>query len=397
MRIKGDLLEHESVDPSARKARAASRVHAPMSSAQRAKEIDWDFAHRTTGDLLEGLHPYPAKFVREIPATLIDLFAPARGTIVFDPFCGSGTTLVEAQRRGFSSAGVDLNPIACLMSRVKTAEAAEGVASAALAIARRSERADVEVPAIPNLNHWFDVRVQKALAGLSAGIKQAAPSVRDALRLALSSIVVRVSRQESDTRYAAIEKNVSAEDVFSGFITAAKKLETALDTRTYPLKRAKVLERDALSLTEADFEKPVGLVVTSPPYPNAYEYWLYHKYRMFWLGFDPISVKNLEIGARAHFFKKNHHTAELFAQQMTTLLQLLERVTASGAHVCIVVGRSIIHGKTIDNARNIEQIANRMGFASEFVTERRIAATRKAFNLSHANIKSETVLVLRRS
>jgi site-specific DNA-methyltransferase (cytosine-N4-specific) len=397
MRIKNTTVKHKSVSGASQKVRKVSRAQKDTTATERAKEVDWDFTQRTKGELLEGVHPYPAKFIREIPSTLIDLFSPARGTIVFDPFCGSGTTLVEAQRRGFLSTGVDLNPIACLMSRVKTMEGAEGLASVAHEIVHSAKRATAKVPAIPNIDHWFDNKVQKALAKLSAGIGKSDPAVRDALRLALSSIVVRVSRQESDTRYAAVEKDVSGEDVFDCFTSAAQKLEDALASRKYPLKHVSVLERDALSLTEADFDKPVGLVVTSPPYPNAYEYWLYHKYRMFWLGFDPIAVKSLEIGARAHFFKKNHHTAELFAVQMEKLLQLLERVTVSGAHICIVVGRSIIHGKTIDNARNIEKIANRMGFVSEFVTQRRIAPTRKAFNLSHANIKTETILVLRRT
>ena len=43
--------------------------------------------------------------------------------------------------------------------------------------------------------------------------------------------------------------------------------------------------------------------MTSPPYPNAYEYWLYHKYRMYWLGMDPIAVRQQEIGARPHYFR----------------------------------------------------------------------------------------------
>ena len=42
------------------------------------------------------------------------------GQLILDPFCGSGTALVEAQRAGFDAVGIDLNPIACRISRVKT-------------------------------------------------------------------------------------------------------------------------------------------------------------------------------------------------------------------------------------------------------------------------------------
>jgi DNA modification methylase len=395
MRIMNDLLEAKSVAPSIVEG-VESYDPKSIFSDHRAANVDWNFSHRTTGDQLESIHPYPAKFIREIPSTLIDIFAPPKGTAVFDPFCGSGTTLVEAQRRNLPVIGVDLNPIACLMSRVKTGKNLNGLAQTAEEIARSLDWSDAIIPPIPNIDHWFDLNVQKVLSKLSSCLITADPPLRDGLRLALSSILVRVSKQESDTRYAAIDKRVSPENVLDGFKAAAEKLEVALESRPSLRSPVIVLERDALSLTEQDFIEPVGLVVTSPPYPNAYEYWLYHKYRMFWLGFDPIAVKALEIGARAHFFKKNHHTAERFGEQMTILLRLLERITVPNAYVCIVVGRSIIHGKTIDNAKNIERIATQMSFTSEFVTERRIAATRKSFNLSHANIKTETVLVLRR-
>jgi site-specific DNA-methyltransferase (cytosine-N4-specific) len=59
------------------------------------------------------------------------------------------------------------------------------------------------------------------------------------------------------------------------------------------------------------------------PYPNAYEYWLYHKYRMFWLGMDPLKVRAKEIGARPHFFRKNGATMHDFERQMTLVFRLL--------------------------------------------------------------------------
>ena len=137
-------------------------------------------------------------------------------------------------------------------------------------------------------------------------------------------------------------------------------------------------------------------MITSPPYPNAYEYWLYHKYRMWWLGFDPLKVKTQEIGARAHFFKKNHHTAEDFVRQMRQTLALLDRVVVPGGFVCFVVGRSRIHGETIDNAKIVVEAGRAHGFTKYFATERVLCTHRKSFNLSHANIKTETVLILKK-
>ncbi len=359
--------------------------------------IDWDFPERVSHSSIEGIHPYPAKFVTELPRALLSVLPLPHGTAVLDPFCGSGTTLVESQRRGVPSIGVDLNPIACLMSRVKTSSLpscfsqwAEKVVSAARCASGSA------VPDIPRLDHWFNGQVQSALAALSAEISAAPLPQHDALRLALSSIIVRVSNQESDTRYAAIDKGAKSEDVYKGFLRATECLEGALGERDYPLTPATVMKGDILEVRHSDIGRKIGMVITSPPYPNAYEYWLYHKYRMYWLGHDPVEVRNREIGARTHFFKKNHHTAEDFSKQMYKTFQLIGQVLVNDGFICFVIGRSRIHGQDVDNAKIVENVAAAFGFQRLFSAERVLSATRKSFNLAHANIKKETVMVLRR-
>lgn len=357
--------------------------------------VQWDFPQRVAHSGIEGLHPYPAKFVAELPRALLNVLPVPSGTAVLDPFCGSGTTLVECQRRGIPSYGIDLNPIACLMTRVKTAPLAEGLDDSIRSVLTQAQSVSAPViPQIPNLDHWFMPQVQRALAALTETIAFAPQVHRDILRLALSSIIVRVSNQDSDTRYAAVPKTVTNENVFAAFLRAAQRISDVLAARDHGLPSALVLEADTLAVAPNAFDRPVSLVITSPPYPNAYEYWLYHKYRMWWLGFDPLAVKELEIGARAHFFKREHHTAADFTRQMSATFDLLKQVIIPGGFACFVVGRSRIHGEIIDNARVIEEVGSAAGFTREFSVERVLSPNRKSFNLSHANIKTETVLVL---
>ena len=359
--------------------------------------IDWDFPRRVAHSDIEGLHPYPAKFITEIPGALLDTLPVPHGTAVLDPFCGSGTTLVESQRRGIRSIGIDLNPIATLISKVKTAPVpvgADRVVDDAIHRARRTPFAPI--PEIPNLDHWFKKSVQEALASCRTAILETPPEYRDILEVALSSIIVRVSNQDSDTRYAAVKKDVDGGDVFSGFCSAARKIISALSARDYDLCPATVIEADTLQLSSSSICLPVGMVITSPPYPNAYEYWLYHKYRMWWLGLDPLLVKQREIGARSHFFRRNHHTPDHFASQMNETFKLLGSTVVPGAFVCFIIGRSKIHGKVVDNAALIESAALNAGFVSIYKTERSISPRRKSFNLTHARIKTETLLVLRK-
>jgi site-specific DNA-methyltransferase (cytosine-N4-specific) len=146
-------------------------------------------------------------------------------------------------------------------------------------------------------------------------------------------------------------------------------------------------------VTPDELPHNVGLVITSPPYPNAYEYWLYHKYRMYWLGMDPIEVRQREIGARPHYFRKHHQDESDFERQMRMCFRLLSRVMLPGAKTCFLVGRSIIHGRTIDNVALLQRAAQPYGFGMEGMIGRRIPMHRKTFNPAHGKIGQEHILV----
>jgi site-specific DNA-methyltransferase (cytosine-N4-specific) len=372
-----------------------------VSVSTKLASVGWDFADARTGDGPHGIHPYPAKFIPQIPRHLIELFYPRDGSAVLDPFCGSGTTLVEAMSADIDSVGIDLNPIATLISKVKTTPVRAGLTSTARAVAaaarRRLEGGEVVVPPIPALDHWFMAHVQRAIAAITSEIDRLSDrDVADALRVALSSIIVRVSNQDSDTRYAAVEKDVTQESVFQGFERAAAQLTAALpvaDGLFTHSARTRIITKDILTVEPGEIGQDIGLVVTSPPYPNAYEYWLYHKYRMYWLGMDPITVRESEIGARPHYFKKNPQTEHDFERQMGTCFKLLARVMRKGRYACFVVGRSIIHTRQIDNEALLVRAAEPHGFRKAASVERTIRATRKSFNLAHGTINREQIVV----
>lgn len=362
------------------------------------ESIDWSFPDSNKADSLHGIHPYPAKFIPEIPRTLIRVLGLPPGTQVFDPFCGSGTTLVEAQAAGYPAIGVDLNPIACLISRVKTTSLPVNLLSLAATCINIADKSYTGVlPSIPNLDHWFEPVVQEALASLLKGIEQVCSgSEADHLKLALSSIIVRVSNQDSDTRYAAVQKrSLGRDEVFNLFKLACERLIQFKRVYSAPKPKVKVLESDILQVNPAKVLPQAGLVITSPPYPNAYEYWLYHKYRMWWLGCDPLAVKAKEIGARAHYFRKTPATIEDFRVQMDSVIRLIKGVLSPVGYLCVVIGRSRIHGKDIDNAGLISAIAKLVGFQEVVKLERAIASSRKSFNLTHARIRNEHILVFR--
>ncbi|HAT1797704.1 TPA: site-specific DNA-methyltransferase [Legionella pneumophila] len=361
-------------------------------------DVDWSFTNRERGHKIENVHPYPAKFIAEIPKTFLEILPIPDATAVLDPFCGSGTTLVECQRAGISSFGIDLNPIACLISKVKTSALPNDIDLHANLIVEMAKKiTNLKEVNIPNIDHWFKIDIQNTIVRLTQAIdEQSKTEIYDILRLALSSIIVRVSNQESDTRYAAIDKNIKADDVYDHFISAYLKILDALKSRNWKQISTNIITEDILKVDSKQINVPIGMVITSPPYPNAYEYWLYHKYRMWWLDYDPLAVKADEIGARAHFFKRNHHTEETFRQQMKITFDLIDNVLVKNGWICIVIGRSKIHGRIIDNAEIIKQVAQEKNM--HFITriERVILQSKKSFNLSHANIKTESIIVFQK-
>lgn len=359
---------------------------------------NWSFPEHNGGHGLFGLHPYPAKFIPQIPEKIIEYLEIPKDQLIFDPFCGSGTSLIVGQKLGYEVMGIDLNPIAVLISKVATNKKPENLEySVERCLNRIKNLKKIVIPDIPNLDHWFEKDIQNSIAKIKQSIEEEPVlRIKDILNLALSSVIVRVSNQESDTRYAAIKKNICSEDVLKLFTNTILSYYDILHESNQDLKRSIIKNQDSLKIKGDDFVNKIGLTITSPPYPNAYEYWLYHKYRMYWLGFDPIKVKETEIGARPHYFRKNPERPEAFEEKMSQLFKVLNENTIKNGYACFVVGDSKIHGEIIDNAQMIINAANKNGFSEFALLPREIKSHRKAFNIKNSRAKSEDILIFRR-
>lgn len=81
---------------------------------------EWAFENvRSTEQWTHGYHRYPAKFLPNVVKKIIEDYAPD-SKVIADLFAGCGTTLVEAKAHGKKSIGTDINPVAQLITRVKT-------------------------------------------------------------------------------------------------------------------------------------------------------------------------------------------------------------------------------------------------------------------------------------
>lgn len=267
------------------------------------------------------LFRYPAKFHAPVARGLLHAYVPP-GSTVLDPFCGSGSLLVEAIISDRNSIGIDCDPVAAFVSRVKTTPIAGlEIASALRRLTRRlqplersaatyerfmfedialsdvyitSSAEGLFVPAIPNLFHWFRHYVVLDLARIRAEIARlrVSTAVRDALLLCFVSIIRSASNADPvpvsglEVTWHMLKRDAAGRLVnpFELFRAALTKLQLGVaELGASATAAATVSCADATSLSTT-ITTPVDAVITSPPYHNAVDYYRRHQLEMFWLG-----------------------------------------------------------------------------------------------------------------
>ena len=352
-----------------------------METKQLVMELEFEKpnGNGSTTYLTHNFHTYPAKFIPQIPKSTIKALT-REGDIILDPFCGCGTTLVESKLLNRRAIGVDLNPIATLVSKAKTnkidikqislipnllSEIKEGIDDF---YKKRKGGIDYNIPSFNNITHWFQSNVLNELGIIKAYIDKIDDEhFRNYLYTAFSSIIVSVSNQESDTRFAAINKDIKPFRTFSEF---SRKLESMNDRMIEFSEKAsdsdiKIFTADTQNM---DFLKDnsVDHIITSPPYANTYDYYLYHKFRMYWLGYNVKSVQDNEIGSRNRHSSKKEDIST-FKECLSNCLKEMSRVLKNNKFAVIVIGDSVIRGKLIRVNDLMKEIALKNNF--KFVKE----------------------------
>lgn len=376
------------------------------------REINWNFDSEKTNYATHEYHPYPAKFIPQIPNNLIKLFSK-KDDVVYDPFCGSGTTVVESVINGRNAIGNDVNPLAVLISKVKSTYLPEKRVSRikqilfdievlidsfydnpALFCSRNSE--NTHVIDSPNLEYWFHRDVIKELGIIKRKLLDEKDNdIKDFLNIAFSGIIVSVSFQDSNTRYVKVEKNIKQKDTFSRFKAAVLRM-IKKNHELSPFKNSRPIIKIADTRQNTGFkEDTADIAITSPPYPNAYDYHLYHKHRMYWLEMDPLELKHKEIGAHANYSKENGFTDIDFAEDMRRSFVEISRILKDNAYFFIVIGDSIIKGKKIKNNELLKDISKKTSLHFQCEIKRNIKLSRKSFNPKIGNIKTEHIMAFK--
>jgi SAM-dependent methyltransferase len=209
---------------------------------------------------------------------LLAALAPA-GARVLDPFVGSGTTLLEAARRGSPAIGFDVNPAAVALARF--------ACLAALPVEERRARVVQPVP-----------------DGATIG---------EAHALALLSHAER-SAERVRSRVEALLARLPAEPV---------------DVR------AELGDARATGLAE----ESVDFVLTSPPYINVFNYHQYGRPLTDGFGWPVLAAARSEIGSNRQNRGNRFRTVVQYSIDMALAVAEISRVLRAGGTAVLVVGR----------------------------------------------------------
>jgi len=299
---------------------------------------------------VHALHPYLGKYVPQLVETFLHrYFKP--GDSIFDPFVGSGTTLVEANVFGAQSIGCDISAFNCLLSRVKTTHYAlaqmEMALKVALQEARQNGPADV-AGSSQWLSDWYSPRALGELLAYRNAIASLDDPAWDVARIILS----RSARSARLTTHFDLDfprtptrdpyhchkhkKTCRPVDEAAKFLSRYT-LDTIRRLRSFaPLQTpmsVDVLHEDSRFV---ELPTPVSGVITSPPYPGLIDYHEQHRYAYELLQLTDRRIE--EIGAAQ--LGKSRSALENYKTSMSAVLRNAADQMSSGGAVVIVVNDS---------------------------------------------------------
>lgn len=370
------------------------------------EKIDWDFVGSPTGYLTHNLHPYRAKFIPQIPAYLMQALTK-EGDLVLDPFCGCGTTQIESQRLRRRSIGVDVNPLACLISKAKTSfieptyllkNKKQFLENLKLKMKHHNllygeERVKWRIPDFPDRNSWFDSDALNELSILKEEInKEKDVRLRNFYNVCFSSILKTCSNQTEDFSYIA--DNMKPEK--SRYVDVFKAFRSKVERAVYDLiEYARIYnQRNSPQILNMDTRtmsfKPesIDFVVTSPPYPNTTDYVKMFRLSFYWMNWSIDKWKKNEIGAR---WKRGRKSAidDYFRDIKTSFKKIFDALRGE-AYCCVVIGDSVRNKKRIQAVDGLVKTISRIkGVTFRKKLERTISGS----GLSFQSVTKESILV----
>lgn len=339
--------------------------------------LDWrehDLPQGQRTKHVHGLHPYLGKFVPQLVELFLRKYEPK---LVLDPFCGSGTTMVEATALGIDSIGTDISEFNCLLASVKTQKYD-------LPVLREEVTRVLELTINTNQRRLFETRgaygpnsyleqwyAPDALAILQEYHSHIAGNIyEDVLKVILS----RAARSARQTTHFDLDfpKKPQTEPYYC--YKHSRTCQPTTDAKGF-LKRysGDTLKRiEAFASVRTDAESSIvradarhypypkcDLVVTSPPYVGLIDYHEQHRYAYELLGIQDHSTDEIGPASAGSSLRAQ---AE-YVDQITAVFENVVRSLPRGGRLVVVVH---------DRRQLYTEISERLGVQTEYEIHRQV-------------------------
>lgn len=292
---------------------------------ERSEAEDWTFNGASTRELTHCYHDYPARMIPQVARKLLQLYVSDDSKLLLDPYCGTGTSLVEGMTRGLNVVGTDLNPLARLIAEAKTTVYDPGALDKYISKFNRhivknheaKHKSAWQVDGIARLHFWF----KPSVIGKLSAIKEFVWNIPDEkvkgfFKVAFSETV----RESSNTRNGEFKLYRYNEETLKRFnpdpyAIMAQKLERnrlgfakwlGMVSQYHQPPKSSVMDFNTVNGIPEESVAPgsVDIVVTSPPYGDSHTtvaYGQYSRLSSAWLGFEEAGkVDSALMGGKIH-------------------------------------------------------------------------------------------------
>ncbi|MGC1780512.1 MAG: hypothetical protein WBB34_21465 [Xanthobacteraceae bacterium] len=367
----------------------------------------------------EPVHPFPARMA---PGIALDIIEAAKEPIrVLDPMMGSGTVLAVARAKGHKAIGVDIDPLAVLVSKVWTtsinAEEVRDKAAEVLARAREDFASRRVCEAYPRFAdpstrrfaaYWFDDYARRQLAALASTIERVRnEKIREVLWCGFSRLIITKQSGASlamDLAHSRPHKSFDRAPIkpFRKFLAAVDRvIENCIkenDKKRGPAPSIYLGDARQLPVQGGT----IDLVLTSPPYLNAIDYIRCSKFSLIWMGHtiddlsgtrsrsvgtevgdrdarddQVISEIITELNLQPELSERNEAILARYINDMRGALGEVARVLAPGGKAVYVVGENTVRGTYIRNSLVVSAVAELSGLRLEKRYSRKLPENRR--------------------
>ena len=276
---------------------------------------------------VHGLHEYKGKFNPQVARALLNVLGVMPTQRVLDPFCGSGTTLVECAHLGATCHGADINPLAVFISNAKlqalTTPAAElrEVQQRLMDELRQADRDHLPADESPRrmyLESWFDTDILDIIERVRQAVETVGGALAPVFLTIASNLLRDYSRQDpQDLRVRRRKSSLPVAPFLDSFRAACEQsikrigdAQIVLQPTATPPRPGKNAGStfvgatlcDAADLASTFQHGPFEAAITSPPYAMALPYVDIHRLSLVWLGLvcptDLTAVESVLVGSR---------------------------------------------------------------------------------------------------